>query len=159
MRVNYAGEIAAQGLYLGAWIIETDPKLSGFYQHAMEEEYEHLEWCGKCVADFGGRVSFFNPVWFMGSVCLGIVSRTLGSGWALGFVEETEKQVLSHLESHLKLLPVEDTQSRQVVCQMIQDEKSHGEEAKSLGARPLPTWAGAVMRVMGRVLTKASAKI
>jgi ubiquinone biosynthesis monooxygenase Coq7 len=157
MRINYAGEVAAQGLYLGAGLLETNPNIKVFYQHAMEEEFKHLAWCGRCIYDLGGSVSLWNPLWFCGAVGLGMASRAVGSGYALGFVAETERQVLSHLATHLEILPQRDLKSRAVVKQMIEDEKAHGDEALSLGAYRLPEPVCRLMHVMGKVLTKLSA--
>lgn len=156
MRVNYSGEIAAQGLYLGAALFEKNQAHYQFYLQACDEESLHLDWCGERVAQLGGRVSRFNMLWFLGGFFMGAGSRVFGSGYALGFVEETEHQVLSHLHSHLKQLPVDDEVSRGIVQQMIIDEQSHGSCAKEMGAKPLPEFVKSAMHLFGRVLTGVS---
>lgn len=156
MRANYAGEVAAQGLYLGAWLCESDPFLSSFYEEAMRDEFRHLEWCGKRVNALGGRISFFNPVWFIGSVSVGVVSRMAGAQYALGFVSETEKQVLVHLRTHLTRLPKDDIISREIVAQMVLEEAEHADEAKVLGGVELPSMIKTSMHMMGRILTHFS---
>lgn len=155
MRVNYAGEIAAQGLYLGAALVEKTPE-DGFYFEAAKEEFQHLQWCGERVVTKGGNVSYFNPVWFLGGFCLGVASRVAGSQYALGFVQETEHQVLRHLKKHLALLPADDHRSRAVVEQMIIDEESHGQEAFLKGAKELPWQVKLLMEKMGKILTGVS---
>lgn len=159
MRVNYAGEIAAQGLYLGAWSVTQDQTLQDFYIHAMEEEYQHLEWCGQRVKALGGRVSLFNPVWFFGACVLGATSQLCGSQYALGFVEETETQVLAHLASHKQRLPEDDQKSRAVVEKMIEEEEAHGNHAHRLGAKPLPAMVKRLMHYGGKILTTVSERI
>lgn len=156
MRTNYSGEIAAQGLYLGAWLFEKDPRLAQFYSEAMYEEFEHLDWCGRRVSELGGKVSIFNPVWFMGACMMGAVSQLGGSRYALGFVHETETQVLEHLKSHLERLPEEDKVSREIVEKMISDESSHAGEALHLGGKPLPSFIKEGMSSFGRILTSFS---
>jgi 3-demethoxyubiquinol 3-hydroxylase len=157
MRVNYAGEIAAQGLYLGAGLIETDASLKQFYSQALEEERIHLDWCGNRVYSMGGSVSVFNPVWFAGAFVLGVGSRMLGAEYALGFVVETEKQVLAHLKSHIEAIPASDQASIRVLEAMISDEEAHANEAKSRGAKELPEAACQLMGRLGAVLTTLSA--
>lgn len=157
MRVNYAGEVAAQGLYLGADLFEKDVALSQFYKHSMQDEFVHLDWCGSRLKSMGGRRSVFNPLWFFGSFSIGMCTQAFGSQYALGFVEETEKQVLMHLEGHLTMLPGEDIASRKVLENMIEDEKSHGNEAHSLGAKSLPKPICDLMHTFGKVLTTLSA--
>lgn len=154
MRVNYAGEIAAQGLYLGAALFEKNDDY--FYFEAAKEEFRHLRWCGDRVVAKGGQVSYFNPVWFIGGFTLGALSRIAGSNYALGFVQETEQQVLKHLKKHLTMLPKEDHRSRAVIEQMIIEEEEHGQEACQKGAKELPVPIKKLMEKMGNVLTGVS---
>lgn len=156
MRTNYAGEVAAQGLYLGAWCFEKDKSRQSFYTHAMEEEFLHLDWCGERVSSLGGRVSYLNPLWFLGAFTMGSLSQVGGDSYALGFVFETEAQVLQHLRSHLDRLPSDDHVSRNIVEKMIEEEALHANDAKNLGAKPLPKMVKQAMHCFGTILTKAS---
>ena len=45
MRVNNAGEVAAQGLYRGQALTAREQALSDAMNEAAEEENEHLNWC------------------------------------------------------------------------------------------------------------------
>ena len=157
MRVNYAGEIAAQGLYLGAYLMENKPHLERFYLHAVDEEFVHLVWCGDRVYAQGGKVSVFNPLWFSGAFALGACSRIAGAGYALGFVQETETQVLRHIENHIDRMPKEDIKSLSVLKKMREDEQAHGNHAASLGAKELPQVVKKGMAELGNVLTQLSA--
>ena len=154
MRVNYAGEVCAQGLYLGAWSVTPSEQLKDFCAHAMEEEWVHLRWCGDRVYSLGGQVSWSNPVWFAGSFALGAVSALAGASYALGFVAETEHQVLAHLNKHLNLLPEQDAASRDIIEKMIDDEEQHRQEAMGLGGWELPFWAKKAMSLMGKAMTE-----
>jgi ubiquinone biosynthesis monooxygenase Coq7 len=44
MRVNHAGEVAAQGLYIGQAITARRPELSAQMREAANEEIDHLIW-------------------------------------------------------------------------------------------------------------------
>lgn len=156
MRANYSGEVAAQGLYLGAWLMETDGSLREFYEHAMDEEFRHLRWCGDRVQDLGGEVSRSTPLWFFGACVLGAASRVCGKQYALGFIVETEKQVLEHLASHRQRLPKEDHKSHAIIEKMIAEEQAHGDDAFSKGASVLPSLVKTAMHYAGRVLTTTS---
>ena len=70
-----------------------------------------------------------------------------------GFVVETERQVESHLESHLQKLPAQDIKSRAIVDQMRIDEIEHGAAAQKLGAETMPAPVKAAMTAMGKVMT------
>ena len=79
-----------------------------------------------------------------------------GDRWNLGFVRETEKQVVDHLESHLADLPQNDLRSREVVSQMKTDEAEHAAMAERAGAAPLPEPVRGLMRFASRVMTRTA---
>lgn len=154
MRVNHAGEVAAQALYQGqALAAGSDQGLESLLQSAAREEADHLRWCEDRLRDLGGRTSLLNPLWYAGAFGLGFLAGRLGGPISLGFLSETERQVEAHLESHLSRLPENDVASRAVVSQMIRDEADHGQAARSHGARVLPLPIRQAMQLSGRVMT------
>ncbi|MFQ5519242.1 MAG: 2-polyprenyl-3-methyl-6-methoxy-1,4-benzoquinone monooxygenase, partial [Mariprofundus sp.] len=104
MRVNHAGEMAAQALYHGQSLTARDPSLKDKLYHASVEESDHLNWCRRRLDELGERPSIFDPLWYAGSFAIGITAGIAGDRWNLGFLEETEKQVVRHLDSHLERL-------------------------------------------------------
>ena len=108
MRVNLAGEVAAQALYRGQAMVCKDTEIKNHLMQAGEEETDHLIWCKKRLEELNGRPSILNPVWYAGSFAIGAIFGSLGEKTSLGFVEETEKQVVKHLERHLDKVSNED---------------------------------------------------
>lgn len=153
MRVNHAGEVAAQALYHGQALVATDPTLREFLLSAAAEEDDHLRWCGARVAALGGRTSLLNPLWYGGSVLIGIVAGLCGDRVSLGFIAETERQVEGHLDEHLRKLPAEDHASRALLEQMKADEIRHGAHALERGGAALPRAVSALMRVTSKIMT------
>ncbi|UTC24544.1 demethoxyubiquinone hydroxylase family protein [Candidatus Comchoanobacter bicostacola] len=153
MRVNYAGEIAAQGLYSGAKAFSTDSNFQDFCTHAIQEERVHLDWCLERMNAHYAKPSVLNPVIFCSAFVLGAASSIPGKQYALAFIEETERQVLKHLESHLRLVPRDDERTREVLMQMIEDESMHKDAAAESGAATLPGVVSASMQALGGVLT------
>ena len=80
----------------------------------------------------------------------------MGDKWSLGFLAETETQVVKHLEGHLQLLPVSDQKSMQILQQMRYDEAIHRDEAFSAGAAELPVWTKKIMRLASKVMVKTA---
>lgn len=156
MRVNHVGEVCAQGLYQGQALVCRDPGIRASLDKAAAEEVEHLAWTAGRISDLGGRVSYLNPVWFAGSVLIGVVAGRCGDAWSLGFLAETERQVGAHLDRHLRELPVEDAKSRAVVSRMRDDEIGHAEMAVSLGAKKLPSSVVRLMRATARIMTRTA---
>jgi ubiquinone biosynthesis monooxygenase Coq7 len=153
MRVNHVGEVCAQALYTAQAVATTDPALRRQFEAAAREETDHLAWTRSRLDELGARPSLLNPLWYAGAFALGLVAGRAGDRVSLGFVVETERQVESHLESHLERLPAPDHASRAIVSQMKADEAEHAAEALAAGAADLPGPAKALMRAAARVMT------
>ncbi len=156
MRVNHAGEVAAQGLYQGQALTAHNPQLREHLLKAAEEEQAHLNWCEQRLNELGEKPSKLQPLWHAGSLAMGAIAGLAGDQWSLGFVEETEKQVAEHLDGHLQKLPEADARSRDIVERMKRDEERHGQDAANAGAKTLPLPVRAAMRRIARVMTKTA---
>ena len=156
MRINHAGEVAAQALYQGHATVARDKQVEAQLQHAADEEFDHLAWCEERIHELGEDVSKLSPFWYAGAYAIGAASGILGDKWSLGFIAETEKQVCAHLDSHLESLPPEDVKSRAIVEQMRDEEEEHGENAKDAGAADLPAPVKRLMRMTAKVMTKTA---
>jgi len=154
MRIDHCGEICAQALYQGQALTCRDPEVKRALEQAAWEETEHLNWTERRIAELGGRKSLLNPLWYAGSLALGLVAGKLGDDWNLGFLAETERQVENHLEDHKSQLPPQDQKSWDVLEQMKTDEISHAETAIQHGARELPTAVKLAMQLSSKVMTK-----
>jgi len=153
MRVNHAGEVAAQALYHAQALFARDPQVREFMLQAAREETDHLAWCETRIKELGARPSVLNPLWYAGSFGIGAIAALMGDKASLGFVAETERQVEGHLKSHLDLLPADDARSRAIVQAMVHDEAGHGRQAESAGAASLPGPIREVMRRTAQVMT------
>jgi len=159
MRVNHSGEVCAQALYQGQAITSRREALREALVEAAQEEIEHLAWTEQRVKELGGRTSVLNPVWYLGSLSLGVLAGIIGDKWNLGFLAETERQVEAHLESHLQRLPKEDMRSRRIVERMRDDERTHADMAMRLGAAELPVMVRLGMKATARVMTGLAYKL
>jgi ubiquinone biosynthesis monooxygenase Coq7 len=153
MRVNHAGEIAAQGLYHGQALTARSPDTRAALRQAAAEEGDHLAWCRERLEELGSRPSLFNPLWYAGSVAIGALAGICGDRTSLGFMAETERQVEGHLATHLERLPADDQRSRTIVQQMQADEIGHGRAAIAAGAATLPEPVPKLMRMAARIMT------
>jgi ubiquinone biosynthesis monooxygenase Coq7 len=156
MRVNHAGEVAAQALYQGQALTARNETVKFAMQHAAAEEQDHLAWCGQRIAELGGRTSLLNPLWYFGSFSLGALAGALGDRVSLGFVAETEAQVESHLHDHLQRLSAKDLRSRAILEQMKHEEAQHGQNAAELGGQVLPRRVAKAMRAASKLMTRGS---
>lgn len=154
MRVNHSGEICAQALYQGQAMTARDSAAKQALEQAALEETEHLAWTERRIEELGGRKSVLNPLWYAGSFALGAAAGLLGDKWNLGFLAETERQVVRHLGEHLQKLPAADHKSRAILEQMKDDEARHATSAVKHGAAALPLPARLAMRLSSKVMTR-----
>jgi 3-demethoxyubiquinol 3-hydroxylase len=137
MRVNHAGEIAAQGLYHGQALVARNPATRAMLEQAAREETDHLAWCEQRLRELHDRPSRLDPLWYAGSFAIGALAGLAGDRTSLGFVSETERQVERHLDGHLEQIPESDTRSR----------------AREHGGAELPRAVQEVMRATARLMT------
>lgn len=153
MRVNHAGEVSAQALYHGQSLVARKPRIATHLRKAGEEENDHLIWCKARLAALETPASRLNPLWYAGSFAIGAFAGALGDRVSLGFLEETENQVVKHLNDHLERLPEEDEASRRVLQQMRTDEAQHGQGARAAGGKRPPKPVRLAMKTISKVMT------
>ena len=156
MRVNHVGEVCAQALYRSQALTARGKRTRERMRTAAAEEMDHLAWCEQRLEELGSRPSLLNPLWYAGAFTIGVTAGIAGDKWNLGFVRETEKQVVDHLEGHLAVLPQADIRSREVVAKMQADEAAHASTAEQAGAAPLPRPVRELMTLASRVMTRTA---
>ncbi len=159
MRVNHAGEVAAQGLYHGQALVARDPALRRQLLDAAKEEQDHLHWCAERLQELGDAPSKLSPLWYAGSAAIGAVAGLRNDAASLGFVAETERQVSAHLGEHLQRLPKQDAASRAVVEAMKTDEERHGQSALDAGGVLPPAPVRGLMRLVAGVMKFGAARV
>jgi ubiquinone biosynthesis monooxygenase Coq7 len=146
MRINHAGELAAQALYHGQAACAHSAATRELLLAAAHCESDHL----------GARASLLNPLWYAGSFVIGAAAALLGDRVSLGFVAETERQVEGHLDQHLHRLPPSDARSRAILEAMRAEEIEHGQTAQAAGAATLPLPIQTLMQYTARVMTETA---
>ena len=159
MRINHVGEVCAQALYQGQALTARRAENRRALEGAAKEEEDHLAWTAERVGELGGRLSLLNPLWYAGSLALGVAAGLLGDRWSLAFVAETERQVEEHLAGHLAQLSPSDARTRVVLERMRAEEARHRAGAIALGAAEMPAPARQAMRAMAKVMTTVAYRV
>ncbi len=159
LRVNHAGEIAAQALYNGQAVVARDPRVRRLLDAAGREERDHLAWCAARLDELDGRPSVLTPLWYAGSFLIGVLAGTIGDAQSLGFVQETERQVEAHLRDHLQRLPARDARSAAILTQMSADEAHHGTTAMLAGGIDLAAPIRRCMSLGGEILRRIALRV
>jgi ubiquinone biosynthesis monooxygenase Coq7 len=156
MRVNHTGEICAQALYQGQALTARRQDVREKMEQAAQEENDHLAWTEARIREVGSHTSYLNPLFYTGSFALGAAAGLAGDRWSLGFLAETERQVVDHLTGHLSRLPAEDERSRAIVERMREEEGRHATTAIEAGASELPEPVKRLMRLASKIMTTAT---
>lgn len=153
MRVNHTGEVCAQALYRGQLSVCREQKTRDMLEQSCHEETDHLAWTKARLTELEGHTSYLNVLWYLNSYLIGVVAGLAGDRWSLGFVEETEVQVATHLANHLEKLSEDDVKSRAIVTVMRDEEMQHEKAAVNAGAETLPFPIKKIMQVHAKVMT------
>jgi 3-demethoxyubiquinol 3-hydroxylase len=160
-RINHVGEICAQGLYLGQALSTNNPTLAQDFLDSAKEEELHLQYCRDYLQTHRGHSSVLAPFWFGSSLCIGWIAGCFGDAYSLGFLQETEEQVMRHFDNHiatLKASPLSSyTEEISLLEKMKEDERQHAAYAASQGACALPKPIPAVMGKIAAIMTSVSA--
>lgn len=159
MRVNHAGEVAAQGLYHGQAVTARSAETRAAMQRAARDEGDHLAWCHERLRELGAAPSLLSPLWYSGALAIGLVAGLGGDRFSYGFMAETERQVEGHLDDQLSLLPAADGRSRAILEQMKCDEVGHARAATAAGGAALPAPLQALMRAAAGVMTRTAYRL
>jgi ubiquinone biosynthesis monooxygenase Coq7 len=159
MRVNHSGEVSAQALYQGQSITARNNEVRDKLKQAAQEENDHLVWTENRLQELGEHTSRLNPLWYAGSFAIGAFAGALGDKWNLGFLAETEHQVVRHLDEHLNKIPQTDKRSRAIIEQMKIDEARHATTALDHGGAALPLPVKKLMQAMSKVMTRTAYRI
>ena len=159
MRVNLAGEVAAQALYRGQAMVCKDQEIKKHLIEAGEEETDHLIWCKRRLDELDGRSSVFNPIWYAGSFAIGAIFGNMGEKISLGFVEETEKQVVKHIDRHLDRISPKDQDTIDILKTMREDEDTHAKQAEESGSEELTKPTKKIMEYTAKIMTSSSTYI
>jgi len=153
MRINHCGEVCAQALYQGQAMTAKLVEVKKNMELAALEENDHLAWCRHRVEELGSHTSYLDPIFYFGSFTIGSIAGLIGDKWSLGFVAETEQQVVRHLEEHLSKLPATDAQSKAILETMREDEHQHAVNALAAGGAELPQAIQKWMRLTSKLMT------
>jgi len=156
MRINHAGEVSAQGLYQGQALTARLPEVRQKMERAALEENDHLAWCEQRCKELGTHTSLLSPFWYVGSLTIGAVAGMAGDKWSLGFVAETEHQVVRHLDKHMAQINQQDKKSHAILEQMKEDEAQHATVALHAGGAELPGPVKTFMGLTSKIMTRAA---
>ena len=130
LRVNHAGERAAQTIYKGQLAILKNHEQAAEIQHMMEQEQEHLDTFDTLLNDYKVRPSLFDPVWGVAGFILGATTAAMGPKAAMACTEAVETVIDEHYgEQTEALADGSDPELKAMIDDYRADEVEHREAA------------------------------
>ena len=132
LRVNHAGERAAQTIYKGQLAVLKGHEHEAEIQHMMEQEVEHLETFDKLLNDYQVRPSALDPLWGMAGFALGAVTAAMGPKAAMACTIAVEEVIGEHYHKQVEALHAADQEPelKETLARFRDEELEHRDIAR-----------------------------
>ncbi|MDB3891933.1 demethoxyubiquinone hydroxylase family protein [Alphaproteobacteria bacterium] len=125
LRVDHAGERAAQQIYKGQLAILRNHSSGAEIQHMMEQEIEHLEKFEELLNEREVRPSLLDPVWGAAGFALGVVTAAMGPKAAMACTIAVEEVIGEHYAKQADALDDDEAELRTTIAKFRDDELEH----------------------------------
>ena len=122
LRVDHAGERAAQQIYKGQLAVLANHKMADEIRHMMDQEVEHLETFDSLLNERQVRPSLLDPLWGAAGFTLGVVTAAMGPKAAMACTIAVEEVIGEHYQKQADILG-EDERELQATVERFRDEE------------------------------------
>ena len=132
LRVNHAGERAAQTIYKGQLAVLRGHEHEAEIQHMMEQEIEHLETFDRLLNDYQVRPSALDPLWGAAGFALGAVTAAMGPKAAMACTIAVEEVIGEHYHKQVEALHEADDEPelKETLARFRDEELEHRDIAR-----------------------------
>ena len=122
LRVDHAGERAAQQIYKGQLAALANHEMADEIRHMMDQEVEHLETFDSLLNERQVRPSLLDPLWGAAGFTLGVVTAAMGPKAAMACTIAVEEVIGEHYQKQADILG-EDERELQATVERFRDEE------------------------------------
>ncbi len=122
LRVDHAGERAAQQIYKGQLAVLANHEMADEIRHMMDQEVEHLETFDHLLNERKVRPSLLDPLWGAAGFTLGVVTAAMGPKAAMACTIAVEEVIGEHYQKQADILG-EDEHDLQAIVERFRDEE------------------------------------
>jgi ubiquinone biosynthesis monooxygenase Coq7 len=142
LRVNHAGERAAQTIYKGQLAVLGNHPDAAEIRHMMEQEEEHLEAFDHLLNEYQVRPSVLDPVWGAAGFLLGAATAALGPKAAMACTIAVEEVIGTHYDKQVRDLSARDAEPElvEVLARFRDEELEHRDIAVAHDGREAPAY-------------------
>lgn len=125
LRVDHAGERAAQQIYRGQLAILRNHSSGPEIQHMMEQEVEHLQTFERLLNERRVRPSVLDPLWGAAGFALGAVTAAMGPKAAMACTIAVEEVIGEHYAKQAEALDDNEGALRTTISRFRDEELEH----------------------------------
>ena len=125
LRVDHAGERAAQQIYRGQLVVLGRTEMGDEIRHMMAQEVEHLETFDDLLNERQVRPSFLDPIWGAAGFALGVVTAAMGPKAAMACTIAVEEVIGEHYQKQAEYLGSDEASLKKTVERFRDDELEH----------------------------------
>lgn len=140
LRVNHAGEAAAQAIYRGQLRVLKNDACAGEIRHMAAQEEVHLAAFNRMLPEYGVRPSALLPLWNLAGFALGVGTAALGAQAAMACTVAVESVITEHYDAQLQGGNL-DAALKPTITQFRDDEQAHHDTGLAHGAEQAPAYA------------------
>ena len=122
IRVDHAGECAAQQIYRGQLVVLDKHPMGEEIRHMMAQAIEHLETFDSLLNERQVRPSLLDPLWGAAGFTLGVVTAAMGPKAAMACTIAGEEVIGEHYQKQADVLG-EDERELQATVERFRDEE------------------------------------
>lgn len=125
LRVDHAGERAAQQIYKGQLAVLANHEMADEIRHMMDQEVEHLETFDSLLNERQVRPSLLDPLWGAAGFTLGVVTAAMGPKAAMACTIAVEEVIGEHYQKQADILGEDERELRAFVERFRDEELEH----------------------------------
>ena len=125
LRVDHAGERAAQQIYKGQLAVLANHEMADEIRHMMDQEVEHLETFDSLLNERKVRPSLLDPVWGAAGFTLGVVTAAMGPKAAMACTIAVEEVIGEHYQKQADTLGEDESDLHAIVERFRDEELEH----------------------------------
>ena len=125
LRVDHAGERAAQQIYKGQLAVLADHEMADEIRHMMDQEVEHLETFDSLLNERKVRPSLLDPLWGAAGFTLGVVTAAMGPKAAMACTIAVEEVIGEHYQKQATNLGSDEASLKKVIERFRDEELEH----------------------------------
>jgi len=142
LRVNHAGERAAQTIYKGQLAVLGNHPDAAEIRHMMEQEEEHLEAFDHLLNEYQVRPSVLDPLWGAAGFLLGATTAALGPKAAMACTIAVEEVIGTHYDKQVRELSAKEAEPElvEVLARFRDEALEHRDIAVAHDGREAPAY-------------------